>query len=209
MTVAPASEVGAESDLNAGAEVTSQCSPRVERSKAAILKATVDLLVEAGVGGLTIDAVACRARVGKATVYRHWEGRGPLIIEAVTSVVTSSAPPADTGTLRGDLLACYERMLSACSQPPLSAILPSMVSAAERDPELRRLFETFTAQRRAPTVDAIVRARERGEVRADLDLDLACDLMAAPVFYKRLILHDPPDLAYVERLVDLVVAALR
>ena len=185
------------------------CSPRVERSKAAILAATVELLVESGVQGLTIDAVACRARVGKATVYRHWDGRGPLIVDAVASVVAAAHAPEDTGSLRTDLLACYERMLAACSQPPLSAILPAIVAAAERDPELLRLFQAFTAQRRAPVVAAIRRAQERGEARVDLDVDLACDLVAGPVFYKRLVLHDPPDRAYVDRLVDLVVAALR
>jgi AcrR family transcriptional regulator len=184
-------------------------SPRVERSKAAILAATVELLVEGGVGGLTMDAVACRARVGKATVYRHWEGRGPLIVEAVSSVVPAVVPSADTGSLRDDLLTCYDRMLVACSQSPLSAILPSMVAEAERDPELGSLFRHFSAQRRAPTIAVIERAQARGEIRADLDPQLACDLMAGPVFYKRLVLHDPPDRAYVERLVDLVLAAYR
>lgn len=185
------------------------CSPRVERSKAAIVAATVELLVESGVEGLTVDAVAARAHVGKATVYRHWDGRGPLIVDAVTSLVAPAAAPVDTGSLRDDLLACYERMVAACSQPPLSAIMPSIVAAAERDPELRRLFEGFTAARRAPVVAAIRRAQERGDARADLDVELACDLVAGPVFYKRLLMQDPADVAYVERLVDLVVAALR
>ena len=77
-------------------------SPRVERSKAVIIEATLALLAEEGVGGLTVDAVAARAGVGKATLYRHWSSRAELILEAISSLGTEDEA-VDRGSLRGDL----------------------------------------------------------------------------------------------------------
>jgi AcrR family transcriptional regulator len=187
---------------------TAATSPRVERSKAAILAATVALMAEDGVRGLTVDAVAARAGVGKATVYRHWCSRAQLVSDAIETLVVADAP-IDTGSLRGDLQASCDRMRRACGAPPMGDILPSLVDAAEHDPELRRLHLQYSDRRREGLRSALERARERGEVRADLDLDLACDVVAGPVFYRRLLRHDPPDESYVERLLDLVEAALR
>jgi len=110
-------------------------SPRVERSKAAILDATLALLAEAGVGGMTVDAVAARAGVGKATVYRHWGSRAELIVEAISSLVTDDEA-VDRGSLREDLLAAYDRIVQVCSTGVISQVLPTLAEAAARDPEL-------------------------------------------------------------------------
>lgn len=182
-------------------------SPRVERSKAAILDATLALLAEEGVGGLTVDAVAARAGVGKATVYRHWSSRGELILDAISSLVTDDEA-VDRGSLREDLRAAYERIGQVCSTGLMAQILPTLAEASSRDPELATVHKDFVARRRRYLVAALERAAERGELRPGLDVSIAADLVAGPMFYKKLVHHECPDAAYAAGLLDLVMAAI-
>jgi len=182
-------------------------SPRVERSKAVILEATLALLAEEGVGGLTVDAVAARAGVGKATVYRHWSSRADLIVDAVSSLVTDDEA-IDRGSLREDLRAAYERIGAVCSTGTLAQVMPTLAEAAGRDPELATVHRDFVARRRRYLVAALERAAERGELRPGLDPDIAADLVAGPMFYKKLVHHQCPDAAYAATLLDLVMAAI-
>lgn len=182
-------------------------SPRVERSKVAILAATLSLLAKDGVGGLTVDAVAAQAGVGKATVYRHWPSRAALIIDAISSVVIDDEP-IDSGSLREDLRAHYERIGQVCSTGSLAQILPSLAEAAGRDPELASVHKDFVARRRRPLMEALKRGVARGELRPGLDLAVVADLIAGPLFYKKLIHHESPDPAYASALLNMVLAAI-
>ena len=182
-------------------------SPRIERSKAAILAATLALLAEEGVGGLTVDAVAARAGVGKATVYRHWASRSELIVDAISSLVTEDEA-VDHGSLRGDLEAAYGRIVHVCGTSVMAQVLPTLAEAASRDPELAQVHKDFVARRRHHLVAALERAAERGELRPGLDLAVVADLVAGPMFYKRLVHHQAPDEAYARALLDLVLAAV-
>ena len=180
---------------------------RSERSHRAILDATVELLCEHGFGGLTIDGVAARAGVGKATIYRHWDSKNELAMEALSDVLPVATTP-DTGSLRGDLLQLVHGIISRLTSSPLAALMPSLVDASERDADLRELHRGYVCARREVAVDLLRRAVERGEVRAGVDPSLVADLLAGPLFYRRLVVHEQLDEAYAERLVDLVIAAV-
>lgn len=182
-------------------------SPRTERSKAAILAATLALLAEEGVSGLTVDAVAARAGVGKATVYRHWASRADLVVDAISSLITEDEA-VDRGSLRSDLEAAYERICQVCSTGILSQVLPTLAEAASRDPELATVHKDFVSRRRRHLVAALERAAERGELRPGLDLSIVADLVAGPMFYKKLVHHERPDPAYAAALLDLVLVAV-
>lgn len=182
-------------------------SPRTERLKEMILATTCALLAEVGVGGLTVDAVAARAGVGKATVYRHWASRAELIVDAVSSLVTDDEA-IDRGSLRLDLEAAYERICQVCGSSVLAQVLPTLAEAAGRDPELEGVHKELVARRRRQLVAALERAAERGELRPGLDLAIAADLVAGPMFYKKLVDHQRPDEAYAKILLDMVVVAL-
>lgn len=182
-------------------------SPRVERSKAAILDATLALLAEEGVGGLTVDAVAARAGVGKATVYRHWSSRADLIVDAVSSLLTDDEI-VDCGNLRDDLRVAYDRIGRVCTTGALAQILPTLAEAAARDPELATVHRDFVARRRKHLIATIERAAARGELRPGVDPAIAADLVAGPMFYKKLVHHQCPDQEYATALLDLVMAAL-
>ncbi len=182
-------------------------SPRVERSKAAILEATLALLAEQGVGGLIVDAVAARAGVGKATVYRHWSSRAELIVEAISSLITDDEA-VDRGSLRGDLQAAYERIGQVCGTGVMSQVLPSLAEAAGRDPELAGVHREFVARRRRHLVAALERAAARGALQPGLDPSIVADLVAGPMFYKKLVHHECPDADYAGAMLDLVLRAI-
>jgi AcrR family transcriptional regulator len=174
---------------------------RSQRSEAAILDATLALLGEVGFSGLTVDGIAARAGVGKATIYRHWPGKAHLVVDAFRSRIPPMAMP-DTGSLRDDLVTVVGFMVQGLGHSPLSRILPALVEASERDPELERLFKEFGAERRAILREILQRAGARGELRPGLDLELALELITGPVFARRLVIRKPLTRAYAESLVD-------
>lgn len=177
------------------------------RPEAAIFEATLALLAEHGFAGLTMDAIAARARVGKATIYRHWGSKAELVIDAFGSLVEPASVP-ETGSLREDLRLVVRGLVAAITRPPLARMLPPLVDAAERDARLAELHGRFTEERRRGVKGVLERAVARGQVSAGTDLDLAVDLLAGPVFYRRLISHAPLDAAVADRVVDAVLPLL-
>jgi AcrR family transcriptional regulator len=180
---------------------------RSRRSEEAILDATLALLGEVGFSGLTVDGIAARAGVGKATIYRHWPGKAHLVVEAFRSRIPPMPAP-DTGSLRGDLLTVVGHMVQGLGHSPLSRILPALVEASEQDPELERLFKKFGAERRAVLIGVLERAAARGELREGLDLDLALELVIGPIFARRLVIRKPLTRSYGEAVVEAVLPVL-
>ena len=160
-------------------------SPKA-RSEEAILRAALDLMAEHGVGGLTVDAVAARAGVGKQTIYRHWGSRARLVHDAIACTNDPLVEP-DTGSLRGDLEALVAQLARFLSNPDTGRVFPSMLEAAERDPELAELRQAHADKKRDAVRRVLARAAERGEVDAELDVEAAIDLVVGPVFYRRLV----------------------
>ena len=155
------------------------------RSEDAILRAALDLLAEEGFAGLTVDAVAARAGVGKATIYRHWGSRARLVHDAAQCLHEHEEPP-DTGDLRADLEIMLGRLAEFLASPDTGRVLASLLDAAERDAELASLREEHTRQKRAVVRHAFERAAARGELADDIDLDAVVDLTVGPLFYRRL-----------------------
>jgi AcrR family transcriptional regulator len=180
---------------------------RSRRSEEAILDATLALLGEVGFSGLTVDGIAARAGVGKATIYRHWPGKAHLVVDAFRSRIPPMPVP-DTGSLRGDLLTVIGHMVQGLGHSPLSRILPALVEASEQDPELEHLFKEFGAERRAVLLGVLERAAARGELRPGLDLDLTLEIIIGPVFARRLVIRKPLTASYGQALVEALLPML-
>ena len=163
---------------------------RSRRAESAILEATIALLSEVGFGGLTIDGIAARAGVGKATIYRHWSSKAEVALEAFRAFIPPLDDP-DTGSFADDLRSILHQMVDGLTSSPLAGILPSLVEAAERDAEVERLFKDFGTTRRNVFRGVFTRAASRGELRNDLDHDLAIDLLVGPIFTRRLVTRAP------------------
>ena len=153
--------------------------PRSEEAHKAILDATLELLAEVGFSSLTVEGVASRAGVGKATIYRRWPSKLPLVVEAFGRL--PGMEEVDTGNVADDLKAMLTRYLEAFHSTALRAVLPSLAGERSHNPELDKLFEPVSKGRRAPLSRALERAAERGEIPADTDLELAADLVVGPI----------------------------
>jgi AcrR family transcriptional regulator len=181
---------------------------RSRRAESAILEATIALLSEVGFGGLTIDGIAVRAGVGKATIYRHWSSKAEVAVEAFRAFIPPLDDP-DTGSFADDLRSILHQVVDGLTNSPLAGILPSLVEAAERDPEVERLFKDFGATRRNVFRGVFTRAAARGELRDGLDHDLAIDLLVGPIFTRRLITRGPLTRKHANALLDVLLPVFR
>jgi AcrR family transcriptional regulator len=183
--------------------------PRSAMCDDAIVDATIALLVEDGFDRLSMDGVAARAGVGKATIYRRWPSKEALVIEAVARRTDPfPAEPAE-GPVRDRLVALLDGILVA-SQTGVGRLLPCMVGASVTNPALAAHYREQIIGPRRARVRAIVQAGvDAGELRAGLDVDRAIDQLVGPLVYRIVFAGDRPagpgDCAAI---VDLALAGL-
>ena len=164
---------------SSSSDLPSAGRPRSEQAHQAILRATLELLVEVGFSSLTVEGVAQRAGVGKATIYRRWSSKLPLVIEAYG--LLPQLEEVDTGNIVSDLDEMLRNYLRLLTSTPLRAVIPSIAGERAHNPELSELFDPIVRDRRRPLVAVLRRGVERGELPADLDLELAADLLVGPI----------------------------
>ena len=180
--------------------------PRVIRSRTAVIAATLDLLAERGITATTIEAVAERSGVAKTTIYRQWDGQPALVLDAIGTTLHTPTDP-DTGTLRGDLLELLGGLADALNTSPAAGLMPALIDAAERDPTFAALHHREAAQRHQVVLTAIVRGIDRGELTPGADPAEVLDLIAGPVFYRRLVSAGAVDRAFAQQVIDRVLSA--
>ena len=179
--------------------------PVEERPRQAAIEATLELIAEHGIRGLTTNAVAERAGISKATMYRRWRSKDELLIDAIAALVSEITVP-DTGSTRADVLALMRGAVELYGGSIESRVMPSLVDAMSRDPELARTFrDGWLAARRGALRDVLARGVERGDLRADLDVELALDLLGGPIFYRLLITGGPIDDDLAEGVTELLL----
>lgn len=180
---------------------------RGERARARVLRAALDVLAQRGVAGFSIEAVAEHAGASKATIYRHWPSQSALLVAAMDLTFQPFAEPA-TGTLRTDLVALIRQQNQLLRSQRFPALLAAFIEAAERDASLQHLHVELTDRRRLPLKRVLERARERGEIVSDADVELCIDLLTAPAFYRRFIAHRSLADRSAEAVVDYVLRAI-
>ena len=179
--------------------------PRSADADRAILRAAVDLLAEEGYAGVTMEGVAAKAGVGKATVYRRWPSKSALVVDAVTACRESGWPAPDTGSAREDLLAFVREFRDHLRTSDAGRVLPALVVELAHHPELAAAFrEGFVQARRARVLEAVRRGVERGEVRAGVDPELVADAVVAVPQHRFLVTGMEIDDDLPERLLDMV-----
>ena len=156
--------------------------PRSERSEQAILDAAMDLLVERGYRGFTIDEVVARASVSKATIYRRWPSKELLAVAAVDRL--PELTPVDKGAIEEEIASIVMEFAGLVRTTALGAVWPILIGERGSNAELAAALDTSTERRRKPTKFVLQRAIERGELPADLDLDLGVDMIMGPVLLR-------------------------
>ena len=173
---------------------------RVERSKAAVLAATYELLSEVGLGGASVDEISKRSGVAKTTIYRHWPSRAKLLLHAC-SKLTAKVPTPNTGTLKGDLTALASGIAQRL-QSNFATILPSVVDAAEREPEIAELHAQLHAGFMAPVFAVIERAHQNGELPRKHKPGHLVARIVGPLFYRRWFSREPVDAEFVKSVIE-------
>jgi AcrR family transcriptional regulator len=154
---------------------------------------------------MTIEEVAAKAGVGKATIYRRWPSKGALALDVLIEFL-ELGPAPDTGTTKGDLVAIVRGVNTGLAHPTAAAVIPGLATDLAGDPELARAFrDRFVLPRRQSVAKAIERAVHRGDLPAEADVELLIDVLSSPFFYRIFVTGSriEPDLA--EKLVDFVL----
>ena len=183
--------------------------PRVLVSRERVLTATLDLLTETGLGELTIDDISRRSGVAKTTIYRHWANRSALVIDACSRMTGSQEAPPDTGSLEGDLRAILADIAELLGAARWSSILPSIVDAAEHDPEFAGIHSRIQHGHAAPLRAALDRAALRGEIPSAADRNSMAAALLGPLFYRRWFSREQIDAAFVDTIIGGAIAGLR
>jgi TetR/AcrR family transcriptional regulator, regulator of autoinduction and epiphytic fitness len=160
--------------------------PRVKRSRALILSAALDELGQAGYGAFTIESVADRSGVARSTIYRHWPDKLPLIADAFQTFHREQGPDIVSGSLRERLERILRHVAEIVGNSMFSACIPALIDGAERDASLRAFHYAFQTAARAPLVALIAEGVAAGELRSNVDPELAATALLGAIFYRRL-----------------------
>ncbi len=178
-----------------------------EHCRLAILRACLKVLDEKGYLDLTIEEVASTAQAGKQTVYRHFGSKARLALEAFAHIM-DQAPPADTGTLAGDLQGFLLERIERIDFPKKRQMVSGLLAEAQSDPDFAVCFrQTYVQAHRRPVRTIFRRAIARGEVDPESNMELFVDLLFGPWLYRLLATGDPIDADYAVELSHAVARA--
>ena len=181
----------------------------VKQARQSILQSTLQLLAEKGFSELTIEAVAARANVGKATVYRWWPDKGALIADAFASSATRKLHFPDTGSVRSDMNQ-QMRQLIKVFRSRRGRIVSAMLGAGQSDHNLIAAFrERFMKPRRQEAYATLRRGISRGQLKKNVDMDLLLDSLYGPIYMRFLLRHDKLTPEFVDGLCELTLGENR
>jgi len=177
--------------------------PRSEKAHKAILEAAAELLLARGLAAVSMDAVAERAGVSKATIYRWWPTKETLALDALYNEWASVPPARVTGSLRGDLLSLLRPWVRLASSRPYGRVIAALITEAQTDPAFAREYRARFVEPRRDQARAIFRrAIERGEIPASTKIEVALDLLYGPLYHRLLHGHAPLNDRFARDVID-------
>jgi AcrR family transcriptional regulator len=184
--------------------------PRSARADEAIIESVLDLMAEGtAFDALSIEAIAARAGVGKATIYRRWANKEALIVDAVATVKGEPGKVAGV-SVRDDLIALL-RPVGRAPSTRTGRIMPCLLVELQRSPDLRRIYDQITAPRREMMREVLRRGIREGTLRPDFDMDAVIAMLIGPLVARALVPHGNPAAPRPEtpeRLVDAIWPAI-
>jgi AcrR family transcriptional regulator len=153
-------------------------------ARKAVLTTAAGLLDERGFAGFTIDEVARRSGVSKATIYKHWTSGYEVAVDAYGNIVSDAVPVIDTGDVVADLTGQIRRLAEFYASPRGRVIAQLLAAGTGQERGSALLREKFFAPRRAGTAALIEQGKASGQLRADLDAELAIDLLFGPIVFR-------------------------
>ena len=182
--------------------------PRSEESRTAVLRATSELLHEVGLRAMTTEEIASRSGASKATIYKWWPNKYAVAVDAFLSEMMAESRDPDTGSARDDLAAVMRGLLHFYTGPS-GRVFAQLVGEAQADPVVRDELRTNLVDSRRELFRTIwSRGVDRGELRGDVDPEVAIDLVIGPALYRLMIGHAPLTDASADALVDVAIRGL-
>lgn len=183
--------------------------PRNADTEKAILAASYELLLEIGFGAVTVEKIAERAGVSKATIYKWWPNKAAVVVDGFLSAASARLPVPDTDAVLQDILD-HAKNVTRFMTNPEGQIIKELIGEGQFDAGLAEAIRTrYIHPRRLEARQLLERGVRHGELREDLDIELSIDLLYGPIFYRLLVLGDPMDDDYVEKLVGYSLAGIR
>ena len=191
-----------------GPQARSPGRPRSERAHRAILRAANELLESGGFASVTVEAIAERAGVSKATIYRWWPNRAAVVMDGFLSTVSSEVPFPHTGHAREDIRIHMRRLAEAFSGK-MGRTVAALIAEGQTDPELAEALRSrWLSVRRAEAREILELGIERGELRDDIDPEVAVDVLYGPIYYRMLVGHAPLESDFADALADHIFSGL-
>lgn len=178
--------------------------PRDERIDDEVVSAVLKVLQTGGYRAVTIEGIARRVGRARTSLYRRWSSKSHLVAFAVVSALGEN-PAADTGNLRNDLEAAVSTLLNGFAGPMGRALAGLVADMAQDEDLAEAIRQEVLGRRRQSIQEAFARARSRGEVRADLDIELVLDMLTAPFYFRTLFGHAPVTRRMTRDVVDYVL----
>ena len=168
-----------------------------------ILEAAAELLFAEGMGAFTIEKVANRSSASKMTIYKWWPSKGALALDGYFHKVAPQLAFPDTGDIEADLRAQLHAFLRVIRDSPAGRVIAELIGQAQSDPELKAAYlQRYSAPRRALAVGAMEKAKERGQLRANLDPETVVDQLWGACYHRLLLPDQPLTDEFVDALVD-------
>ncbi|MNS29475.1 Fatty acid metabolism regulator protein [compost metagenome] len=183
--------------------------PRNVETQSSILSASYELLLESGFGAVTVEKIAERAKVSKATIYKWWPNKAAVVMDGFLSAAAARLPVPDTGSIFQDILEHATNMARFMTSRE-GSILLEIIGEGQVDSALAEAFRTrYIQPRRLEVRDIMDRGLQRGELKKNLNIALYTDLIYGPIFYRLLVTGDQIDEDYVGHLVTQVFKGIR
>ena len=183
--------------------------PRNVESQKSILSASYDLLLENGFQAVTVDKIADRAQVSKATIYKWWPNKAAVVMDGFLYAATARLPVPDTGSTFQDIqihAANLTRFLTSRE----GIIITELLGEGQFDSGLAEACRArFFRPRRLEARGILEKGVQRGELKKNLDIDICIDLIYGPIFYRLLVTGDTLDEPYVQQLVNNAFEGIR
>ena len=183
--------------------------PRDSTADERILAAAAELILEHGYDNMTVDAVAAKAKAGKATVYRRWAGKEDLAYAALEQLYNTELPLPDTGSIRGDLKQAFTQTLEFVSSPSGRAYLRMTIAESLRDDRLGALYTAAHNSQEAAAKAMFERGIARGELRPDTRVDFAVAWISGLIVLNAVVDKPQPTVAEVDEMIDFVLRGIQ
>ena len=183
--------------------------PRNVATEKAILAASYDLLLEIGFGAVTVEKIAERAKVSKATIYKWWPNKAAVVMDSFLSAATARLPVPDTGSAIDDIVIQASNLADFLTSRE-GKVINELIAEGQFDLKLAEEYRMrYFNPRRLDSRHILERGVQRGELAENLDIELSIDLIYGPLFYRLLITGEMLDKSVIESLINYAFAGIK